>query len=249
MADPRNNADDAYAAFMGMGESEWHGLLRSMLSGACLQPEEDKGFRRALAERRPASPPPGVPSIPDYSGEEIVAPTPDKLKQLGQLVAKQGLLELEIEDLEAQLKLKKKEADNYAENLVPALMAEIGMAYVKTMGGLEVELKESIRASIPQDPAKREAAFGWLHETGNDGIIKREITVRYGRDEGKFADDLMNLLKDNGVYDHAQVEHEWNIHNSTLVSFLKSELAAGHNVPLEAFGAFIQKRARIKRRG
>lgn len=50
--DPRNNADDAYAAFMSMGESEWWGLIKSLLHGGCLQLEEQKGFDRALADRK-----------------------------------------------------------------------------------------------------------------------------------------------------------------------------------------------------
>jgi hypothetical protein len=51
MSDPRNNADDAYAAFMSMPTSEWKGLLSSLFSGGVLCPEEEKGFLRALTER------------------------------------------------------------------------------------------------------------------------------------------------------------------------------------------------------
>jgi hypothetical protein len=243
MADPRNNADDAFAAFMSMGDSEWQGLLNSLASGGILQPEEDKGFKRALTERggRPKG------SIPDYSAE-AVEPNLDALKRLGQLAAKQGMLELEIEDLEEKLKELRKEHSEYADKLVPALMQEIGMDRVRTKGGLDVELVEHIRASVPQDNDKRERAFSYLHETGNDGIIKREITVRYGREDGKFADDLLAAMKDMGVADHGTIEHEWTIHNSTLVAFLKNELKEGKNVPMEAFGAFIQRQAKLRRR-
>jgi vacuolar-type H+-ATPase subunit I/STV1 len=185
--------------------------------------------------------------IPDYSAEEV-APNLDAIKRLGQLAAKQGMLELQIEDLEEQLKALKKEHTEYAEKLVPALMQEIGMSRIKTMGGLDVELQENVRASIPQDAEKRERAFSYLHDTGNDGIIKREITVRYGREDGKFADDLLRALEDMGIKEHATVEHEWTIHNSTLVSFLKNELKEGKNVPMDAFGAFVQRQAKLKRK-
>lgn len=261
--DPRNNADDAYQVFMSMGESEWQGLVRSLLKGGCLQPEEDKGFRRALSERKISFEVQSLrdrhlgeviaatydkPSIPDYSHDEPVQQSVDVIKQLGQLAAQQGLLELQIEDLEAQLKQLKKEHAQYAEKLVPDLLAQIGLKSVTTRGGLTVELKEDIRASIPQDPAKRDVAFGYLHDTGNDGIIKREITIRYGRDEGQFADDLLSKLEELNIKEHATIEHEWNIHNSTLVAFLKGELKEGKNVPMEAFGAFIQKHAKLKRK-
>jgi hypothetical protein len=49
--DPRNNAADAYEAFMSMERSEWLGLLASLMRGGVLQPEEHKGFERALRTR------------------------------------------------------------------------------------------------------------------------------------------------------------------------------------------------------
>lgn len=51
MPDPRKNADDAFAAFMSMGEEEWQGLLFSILRGGALEVEEKKGFDRALVAR------------------------------------------------------------------------------------------------------------------------------------------------------------------------------------------------------
>lgn len=187
-------------------------------------------------------------NLPDYSGEQVEIGE-DVIKQLGQLAAKQGMLELEIEDLEKNLKEKKKELANYAESLVPSLMDKIGLKKVTTAGGLEVELRQVIRASLPKDEFKRKMAFAWLHDTGNDGIIKREITVRYDRESSQFADELMDKLEELGVQEHGTVEHEWTIHPATLASFLGKELEAGHNVPMEAFGAFVQRSAKIKRGG
>lgn len=49
---PREDAEVAYAVFMSMPKSEWLGLLSSILSGGILQPEEQKGFSRALRDRK-----------------------------------------------------------------------------------------------------------------------------------------------------------------------------------------------------
>ena len=57
---PRKNADDAYQAFMGMPESEWQGLLRSLMGGGCLEVEEQKGFDRALLDRAIEARRPGI---------------------------------------------------------------------------------------------------------------------------------------------------------------------------------------------
>lgn len=252
--DPRNNADDAYDAFVKMGDSEWQGLLRSLAGGGVLTEAETEGFKRARTERAQLSRTETVdaaPVIPNYAGEEL--PTPqDAIRALGQLAAKQGLLELEIEDLEQQLKDKKKELAEYAEKLVPTALEQMGIgagSKIKTLGGLTVELKEDVRASIPQDPTKRQAALDWLYETGNDGIVKREITISYPREKAKFADELMDKLRDMGVMENASVENDWDIHNSTLVAFIKAELREGREVPMSNFGAFIQKRAKINRSG
>lgn len=53
--DPRNNAEDAYLTFMEMDASEWRGLCNSLLRGGVLQPEERKGFMRALEARKPTA--------------------------------------------------------------------------------------------------------------------------------------------------------------------------------------------------
>jgi hypothetical protein len=55
MPDPRNNADDAYAAFMAMSESEWAGLCFSLLRGGALEPAEQTGFIRAGFDRQEMS--------------------------------------------------------------------------------------------------------------------------------------------------------------------------------------------------
>lgn len=50
--DPRNNPNDAYQAFMSMPDSEFRGLVFSLLRGGCLTSAEQIGFDRALADRK-----------------------------------------------------------------------------------------------------------------------------------------------------------------------------------------------------
>lgn len=279
---PRTNADDAYAAFMSMGEDEWKGLLRSLYGGGVLQPEEKKGFDRALAERHGAiqaitearetvkqfpPSPVGVGLLPrDENGrlvsesqqenrrmvprydEDPVPPSGDGVKRLQALVLQMSVLELKKLDLEAELEKTQKELRAYSENLVPELMSELGMTLMRTAGGAEVELSEELRASFPKDEGRQAQAFSWLRQTGNDGIIKREITVQYGRDSTEWADKLVLALEEMGVSEHGVVTQEWNIHHQTLLSFLRTEIKEGRPVPMEVFGAIVQKRAKIKRR-
>lgn len=51
MSDPRNNPEDAFQAFVSMPQSEWLGLVGSLLNGGVLTPAEQEGFERAVDER------------------------------------------------------------------------------------------------------------------------------------------------------------------------------------------------------
>lgn len=184
--------------------------------------------------------------IPDYSSETL-PPDVNAIRRLGQLAAKQVLLELEIEDLEGKLKDLKKEHSVYSEKLVPAVMAEIGLASVKTLSGVRVEVKDYVRASIPQDADRRDRAMKYITETGNSGIVEQEITISCSKNSELDIDMVLAALKDMGVNDQADVKHQWTIHNSRLVAFIKEELREGRNIPMDAFGAFVQKQAKIKR--
>ena len=63
--DPRNNENDAYDAFMGMPESEWSGLLISLIRGGVLTPMEQRGFDRALLDRKKR------PGMSSYTTEDL----------------------------------------------------------------------------------------------------------------------------------------------------------------------------------
>lgn len=53
--DPRNDPDDAYEIFMAMPQSEWLGLIASLIKGGVLTPAESAGFHRACDDRKKVS--------------------------------------------------------------------------------------------------------------------------------------------------------------------------------------------------
>lgn len=183
--------------------------------------------------------------VPDYSGE--AAPVAqDSMKRLTRLVIEMGQLEIQKQEMETKLESVNKELREYQENLVPALMGEIGLSQVKTQAGIVVELREEVRASFPKDDQKRATAFAYLEREGDDGIVKRQFTIRYGRDSIEWANKFHEELQKLGVAEHATIDEDWSIHHQTLLSYLRQKLKEGSNVPLEAFGAFVQSFARIK---
>lgn len=177
--------------------------------------------------------------IPDYSGEETPRDEAT-LDKLHRLVGEQAKLELQLLEKEEELGKIKKRVELYREKLVPEVMEKLGLDDLRTKTGLKVALRKEIRVSLPQDEVRRARAFDYLRETGNDGIIKREITINYGRDSNAFADELLQKLEEMGVSLHGTVEHEWNINPQTLKKFVRDSLQDGAEIPLEDFGAFVQ---------
>ena len=185
------------------------------------------------------------PSEPDYSGEQTEN-DPNILHQLHQLVLTMMELKIEDERLEEELKTATKQRREYEENLIPALMTENGIDDI-TIGGFKLKLVNIIRASFPRDPEKREQALSWLKETGNDGIVKQEFKINYGRGDALWAESFVRLLKQERIADHAIVGQNTTIHPSTLKSFLGEQLRLGVEVPMASFGAFEQQFAKISK--
>lgn len=181
----------------------------------------------------------------DYSDHEETA-SPDQLATLHQLAGQLDLVDLEIEQLEEQLKEAGKRAQQLRDNDLPELMLAIGMKEFTTTGGVRFKLREEVRASFfAKDPLKREPAFEWLKANGHDGLIKNTVTASFGKGQEKFADAFMEFVKEfDGPKNIAQKK---DINHQTMLAFLRERLREGEAVPLEKFGAFVQKFVKIER--
>lgn len=180
-----------------------------------------------------------------YDVQETV--DPDQMAQLQRLVAQLGSAEEEIERREAALSEAKQVARELAENSIPELMQSIGLTELTTTEGLRIKLREEIRASFfPKDKAKREPAYEWLRVHHHDGLIKNRVEVIFNREQSQLAKDFVDYCDKFGT--PLNVSQNMDIHNQTLVAFLKERVREGEEVPLDLFGAFVQKFARIERR-
>ncbi len=177
----------------------------------------------------------------DYSAfktDEV--PDATKLSNLSSLVARQRREELEVARLEQLLKEANEHLRTTAEHEIPDLMEAIGVEKITTAEGLVVVVKTTLRASVPV--AQREAAWSWLDEHGHGGMIKRNVTVAFNRDQEVEADELSAQLR--GKFPNIKTERK--AEPSTLKAFIREQLEKGAAVPMELFGAFEQRRAKIE---
>lgn len=151
----------------------------------------------------------------------------DVMSLVGALV----LAESEVEDAERILKEKSARARFLREESIPLIMLELGLTTLVLSSGETLKIKDEVYASIPKD--NWPAVVEWLTKTDNDGLIKSELSVLFGRGEKKKAQALFQQLLKKGlnpVLDEA-------IHAQTLKAFIKERLRAALPIDLDLFGA------------
>lgn len=164
----------------------------------------------------------------------------DSLKQLTQLANLARSAEQEIESLEEQVKASKARLTDIVEEDIPMLMAELGIESFKLEDGSSITVGDEVYASIPA--ASKEAAFLWLEQHNFGSLIKTDVSVSFGREQLEAAVALHARLTEEGL----APEISRGVHASTLKSFLKEQLAAAAEIPLDLFGARPVREAKIK---
>ena len=136
-----------------------------------------------------------------------------------------------VEQAEVNLKDAKERARILREETIPSAMQEMGLEELKLDTGQKLSVKQDVYASIPS--AQKDAAFQWLEDNGFGGLIKVEVAADFRKGEADQAAELFKELQQRGL----QVGLDQSVHAQTLKAFLREQLAAGTNVPLDLFGA------------
>lgn len=167
------------------------------------------------------------------------AAAPSDLALLSDLATALNEAELDAARLEEQLAAAKAKVTDLAERQIPELMDSLGMKTFTTTAGFRVDVKRTIRASIPV--ARRDEAMRWLDNNGHSGLIKRSVLVAFDREQEKEARKLEEQLGNK----FENVKTELKVESSTLRAFIGEQLAAGVAIPLDLFGAWEQRIAKI----
>ena len=110
-----------------------------------------------------------------YSNDEwIPKKEPDTLDRLSEEAQKLGDIRKNIQYHEEMTKALKKDEKELVETTIPSLMALRGIASFSTED-LSIDLEEQVFAKIPA--SKKEAAFAWLRDHNEAGLIKEELVT------------------------------------------------------------------------
>jgi hypothetical protein len=167
------------------------------------------------------------------------AVTEGELATLQTLATMQVCLEQKVLKAQQALAQAEEELRNVAEVRIPDLMDKVGMKEFTTQLGLEVTIKESIRASISEE--HKPTAFAWLRDNGHAALITRMVAVAFGRGEDQKAAALVTQLRGQKL----QPTDKSSVHPMTLSAFVREQLANGKDIPLETFGVHRQRSSQI----
>ena len=172
--------------------------------------------------------------------QDLVDKTASIQSLADQIQLLEGLIS-RIEKSENNLKDLKKEHDRLSGEVIPTMMAEMGLAHLKLSDGSTVDVKPNYSANITI--ANREAAFNWLRNNGLGDIIKNEISVSFGRNEDNKAADYAALAQERGF----QPTQKLKVEPMTLKALVRERIEAGKDMPTEIFNVFVGNKTTIKR--
>ena len=169
----------------------------------------------------------------------------DKTTNINKLADKIKELQAHQKQLEVQedsIKQKKKDIELLSGEVIPTMLSEMGLSYLKLQDGSSIEVKTNYSATITQ--ANKENAFKWLRENGLGDIIKNEISVSFGRNEDNKAADYAELAKGQGL----EPQQKLKVEPMTLKALVRERMEAGKEMPTELFNVFIGNKTTIKRK-
>ena len=173
--------------------------------------------------------------------EQVIDKT-GNINKLADKIREMQAVQSAIEQDEKQIKDKKKHLEHLSGEVIPTMLSEMGLSFLKLADGSSVEVKTNYSATITQ--AKKEEAFNWLRENGLGDIIKNEISVSFGRNEDNKAADYAELAKGQGF----QPTQKMKVEPMTLKALVRERTEAGKEMPTELFNIFVGNKTTIKRK-
>ena len=173
--------------------------------------------------------------------EQVINKT-ENISKLADKIQEMQAVQKALEMDEEQIKQKKKHLEHLSSEVIPTMLSEMGLSFLKLADGSSVEVKTNYSATITQ--AKKEEAFNWLRKNGLGDIIKNEISVSFGRNEDNKAADYAELAKGQGL----QPTQKLKVEPMTLKALVRERLEGEKEMPTELFNIFVGNKTTIKRK-
>jgi hypothetical protein len=182
----------------------------------------------------------------DFSFEEqgAASAAPDALSRLNEKLAEAISLKETVDQMEEDLGAAKKQLNHLNTQVIPDMMAELGMEEC-TQRGWKVKVGEFVSGSLPKEDAARANAIRWLedHEAGD--LLKTNLSVAFTRNQHNEALDLAAQIEQRGFAPNV----ESTVHPQTLLAFARERLKNGEALDTEVLGLYTGRVAKFKKVG
>ena len=173
--------------------------------------------------------------------EQVINKT-ENISKLADKIQEMQAVQKALEMDEEQIKQKKKHLEHLSSEVIPTMLSEMGLSFLKLQDGSSVEVKTNYSATITQ--ANKDEAFNWLRQNGLGDIIKNEIVVSFGRSEDDKAAAYAELAKGQGH----QPTQKLKVEPMTLKALVRERIEGGKEMPTELFNIFVGNKTTIKRK-
>jgi hypothetical protein len=162
-----------------------------------------------------------------------------------------------IASLETKLKELKAERLRVAVEVLPDIMASVGLSNFRMTDGYTIDIKPFVDASLPSKEAiekaksaeerqelveRKQRAFDYLREHNAESLIKTVVKVDFAK--GANITGLMNMLKRwSKLVKTASFDE--TVHASTLKSYAKEQIEAGTPLPSDVFAVHTGRMAMV----
>lgn len=171
----------------------------------------------------------------------VSLPSDGALAAVSQLANEQLRLEELLARKEEELRTVSAALTKVREFDLPNAMEALGLASFSLLDGNVVGIREEVYASITEE--HRAQAFEWLENTSNEGIIKHEVKVPFGKGQDADSRELVSILTEKG-YSFSDTR---SVHPQTLKSFVRHQLADALPIPLDLFGVHLKRISKIEK--
>ena len=169
-------------------------------------------------------------------GEEVntfeVEATDDEVSRIAELSKKQLMLEKEVDRLNELLAETQKQLSTIREHDLPDAMAEAGVAELKLEDGTKISVQPFVGAYITA--AKAKDAHQWLDDNGHGGLIKRELTFKFNREDTAHE----GMIEQYSAMGWTNFKLKEAVHPQTLKAFVREQVELGSDIPTSLFNIF-----------
>lgn len=177
---------------------------------------------------------------PYADAQEQVIPSDSKLTEIKNLAFDLLALKIKIAENEAGLKSLKEQTRILEEETLPDAMSSVHMKTFTLQNGYTFAIEPFLHCSLA-GKAKTHA-IAWLRATKQDGLIKRVVSVAFGKGGEAAAQSLAEQLAQRFS---GKVENKEDVNTTSFKALVNELIAEGKPVPLQDLGVYAGRHAVI----